>query len=165
MWRHFMADEEEAQILRRSIRNIKWGSPHRAASLQQFRLTLQIGHAMHTSHDTANLSVLRDLVRQFVDERDWAQFHTPKNLAMAMSIEAAEVMEHFQWLPTGNELNADKRRAVGHELADVLVYLVRLADTLDIDLPVAISEKMQINREKYPAHKVRGDARKYDEYE
>ncbi len=114
--------------------------------------------------DTADLVALRNLIRQFVDERDWAQFHTPKNLAMAMSIEAAEVMEHFQWLPTGLELTPEKRHAVAHELADVLVYLVRLADTLDIDLPAAVAEKMQINRKKYPAAKVRGDARKYDEY-
>lgn len=115
--------------------------------------------------DTAHLSTLRDLIRTFVDERDWAQFHTPKNLAMAMSIEAAEVMEHFQWLPTGRELTDDKKLAVSHELADVLVYLVRLADVLDIDLPAAVAEKMQLNREKYPAERVRGDARKYDEYE
>ena len=115
--------------------------------------------------DTARLDRLRDLVRQFVDERDWAQFHTPKNLAMAMSIEAAEVMEHFQWLPTGRELADDKRTAVGHELADVLVYLVRLADVLDIDLPAAVTDKMALNRQKYPADRVRGDARKYDEYD
>lgn len=120
---------------------------------------------MPSPTDTTDLSALRELIRHFVDERDWAQFHTPKNLAMAMSIEAAEVMEHFQWLPTGRELTPDKRHAVGHELADVLVYMVRLADTLDIDLPVAVAEKMQLNREKYPADKVRGDARKYDEYE
>ncbi|WP_018410358.1 nucleotide pyrophosphohydrolase [Methyloversatilis thermotolerans] len=115
--------------------------------------------------DTSDLLALRALVRAFVDERDWAQFHTPKNLAMAMSIEAAEVMEHFQWLPTGRELSEDKRQAVAHELADVLVYLVRLADVLDIDLPGAIANKMAINRQKYPADRVRGDARKYDEYE
>lgn len=115
--------------------------------------------------DTTDLSALRDLIRQFVDERDWAQFHTPKNLAMAMSIEAAEVMEHFQWLPTGRELTDDKRTAVGHELADVLVYLVRLADVLDIDLPAAVADKMALNRQKYPADRVRGDARKYDEYD
>lgn len=114
---------------------------------------------------TTDLNALRDLIRQFVDERDWAQFHTPKNLAMAMSIEAAEVMEHFQWLATGREITDARRCAVGHELADVLVYLVRLADTLDIDLPAAVAEKMQINRDKYPADKVRGDARKYDEYD
>lgn len=115
--------------------------------------------------ETTDLSALRDLIRQFVDERDWAQFHTPKNLAMAMSIEAAEVMEHFQWLPTGRELTDDKRTAVGHELADVLVYLVRLADVLDIDLPAAVADKMALNRQKYPADRVRGDARKYDEYD
>jgi NTP pyrophosphatase (non-canonical NTP hydrolase) len=115
--------------------------------------------------ETTNLSALRELIRQFVDERDWAQFHTPKNLAMAMSIEAAEVMEHFQWLPTGRELADDKRTAVGHELADVLVYLVRLADVLDIDLPAAVADKMALNRRKYPADRVRGDARKYDEYD
>ena len=119
---------------------------------------------MSTTPDTAHLHALRALIRQFVDERDWAQFHTPKNLAMAMSIEAAEVMEHFQWLPTGHELTGDRRQAVGHELADVLVYLVRLADVLDIDLPTAVAEKMDLNRAKYPADKVRGDARKYDEY-
>lgn len=115
--------------------------------------------------ETTDLSALRDVIRQFVDERDWAQFHTPKNLAMAMSIEAAEVMEHFQWLPTGRELADDKRTAVSHELADVLVYLVRLADVLDIDLPAAVADKMALNRQKYPADRVRGDARKYDEYD
>lgn len=115
--------------------------------------------------DTANLPALRELIRQFVHERDWAQFHTPKNLAMAMSIEAAEVMEHFQWLATGHELSTGKRTAVAHELADVLVYLVRLADVLDIDLPAAVGQKMVLNREKYPADRVRGDARKYTEYE
>lgn len=120
---------------------------------------------MPTPPDTANLHALRTLIRQFVDERDWAQFHTPKNLAMAMGIEAAEVMEHFQWLATGHELTGDKRQAVGHELADVLVYLVRLADVLDIDLPAAVAEKMDLNRAKYPADRVRGDARKYDEYD
>ena len=120
---------------------------------------------MPPQSQTTDLSALRDLIRQFVDERDWAQFHTPKNLAMAMSIEAAEVMEHFQWLPTGRELADDKRTAVGHELADVLVYLVRLADVLDIDLPAAVADKMTLNRRKYPADRVRGDARKYDEYD
>jgi NTP pyrophosphatase (non-canonical NTP hydrolase) len=117
---------------------------------------------MDATHD---LHALRDLVRQFVDERAWAPFHTPKNLAMAMSVETAEVMEHFQWLATGNELTDDKRTAVGHELADVLIYLVRLADVLDIDLPAAVADKMRRNREKYPADRVRGDARKYDEYD
>lgn len=113
-----------------------------------------------------DLERIRDLVRVFVDERDWDQFHTPKNLACALSVEAAELLEHFQWLHTGSreELGDTKREQVRHEMADVLVYLVRLADKLDIDLSAAVDEKMALNRAKYPADKVRGDARKYHEY-
>ena len=114
----------------------------------------------------SDLTRLRDLVRAFVDERDWDQFHTPKNLASALSVEAAELLEHFQWLQHGrpDELGPDKAREVRHEMADVLVYLVRLADKLDVDLFAAVQEKMVLNREKYPAEQVRGDARKYYEY-
>jgi NTP pyrophosphatase (non-canonical NTP hydrolase) len=109
---------------------------------------------------------LRDLVRQFVDERDWDQFHTPKNLSAALAVEAAELLEHFQWLQHGraDELGDARLGEVKHEMADVLVYLVRLADKLDVDLMAAVQEKMVINRAKYPADQVRGDARKYDEY-
>lgn len=109
---------------------------------------------------------LRDLVRTFVDERDWDQFHAPKNLAAALSVEAAELLEHFQWLQHGraDELGPDKLTEVRYEMADVLVYLVRLADKLDVDLVRAVEEKMVLNRAKYPADQVRGDARKYDEY-
>jgi NTP pyrophosphatase (non-canonical NTP hydrolase) len=112
------------------------------------------------------LAQLRDIVRQFVDERDWDQFHTPKNLASALSVEAAELLEHFQWLQHGRieELGANKLVEVKHEMADVLVYLVRLADKLDVDLLAAVEEKMVLNRAKYPADQVRGDARKYYEY-
>ena len=112
------------------------------------------------------LAQLRQLVRQFVDERDWDQFHTPKNLSAALTVEAAELLEHFQWLQTGEaeELGEDKLREVRHEMADVLVYLVRLADKLDVDLFAAVQEKMVLNRAKYPAEQVRGDARKYYEY-
>jgi NTP pyrophosphatase (non-canonical NTP hydrolase) len=114
----------------------------------------------------SDLLALRESIRAFVDERDWDQFHTPKNLAMALSVEAAELLEPFQWLQTGaaNELGSDNLAHVGHEMADVLVYLVRLADKLDIDLMAAVTEKMVLNREKYPADKVRGDSRKYSEY-
>ena len=113
-----------------------------------------------------NLTTIRDTVRTFVTERDWDQFHTPKNLSSALCVEAAELLEHFQWLHTGSadELGHEKLREVGHEMADVLVYLVRLADKLDIDLGAAVEEKMVLNRIKYPADKVRGDARKYDQY-
>ena len=108
---------------------------------------------------------LRDLVRTFVDERDWDQFHTPKNLSSALSVEAAELLEHFQWLKTGEAAElGDKLGEVRHEMADVLVYLVRLADKLDVDLMRAVEEKMVLNRAKYPADLVRGDARKYNEY-
>jgi NTP pyrophosphatase (non-canonical NTP hydrolase) len=112
------------------------------------------------------LAQLRESVREFVDERDWDQFHTPKNLSSALAVEAAELLEHFQWLRDGRaeELGEDKLRAVRHEMADVLVYLVRLADKLDVDLMAAVQEKMVLNRAKYPADQVRGDARKYTEY-
>lgn len=112
------------------------------------------------------LARLRTLVREFVDERDWDQFHTPKNLSAALSVEAAELLEHFQWLQTGSaeELGAGRLLEVRHEMADVLVYLVRLADKLEVDLLAAVQEKMVLNRIKYPADQVRGDARKYYEY-
>lgn len=109
---------------------------------------------------------LRDLIRDFVRERDWEQFHTPKNLAVSLAVEAAELLEPFQWLKTGEgeELTASARTQVRYELADVLVYVIRLADKLDVDLASAVREKLEHNRAKYPADKVRGDARKYDAY-
>ncbi|WP_429203675.1 nucleotide pyrophosphohydrolase [Massilia sp. UYP11] len=115
----------------------------------------------------SDLARLRAIVRAFVDERDWDQFHTPKNLASALSVEAAELLEHFQWLQSGRaeELGAGKLQEVRHEMADVLVYLVRLADKLDVDLLRAVEDKMVLNRAKYPAELVRGDMRKYDEYQ
>ena len=118
------------------------------------------------SEASNDLTKIRDVVRTFVDERDWDQFHTPKNLASALTVEAAELLEHFQWLHTGvaSELGEAKLAEVRHEMADVLVYLVRLADKLEVDLGAAVTEKMALNRAKYPADKVRGDARKYHEY-
>ena len=112
------------------------------------------------------LEQLRAIVREFVAERDWDQFHTPKNLASALTVEAAELLEHFQWLQHGraDELGDARLAEVRHEMADVLVYLVRLADKLDVDLLAAVQDKMVLNRAKYPAELVRGDARKYDEY-
>ncbi|WP_426175113.1 nucleotide pyrophosphohydrolase [Massilia sp. TWR1-2-2] len=112
------------------------------------------------------LTSLRDVMREFVAERDWDQFHTPKNLSAALTVEAAELLEHFQWLARGDaaELGDAKLEQVRHEMADVLVYLIRLADKLDVDLHAAVLEKMVLNRAKYPADKVRGDARKYNEY-
>jgi NTP pyrophosphatase (non-canonical NTP hydrolase) len=112
------------------------------------------------------LTTLRDEIRTFVAERDWDQFHSPKNLSSALCVEAAELLEHFQWLATGtrDELGSEKTVQVKHEMADVFVYLIRLADKLDVDLFEAVIEKMAINRRKYPADKVRGDSRKYSDY-
>ncbi|CBJ41354.1 nucleotide pyrophosphohydrolase [Ralstonia solanacearum] len=121
---------------------------------------------MTKSTDRSDLVALRDLVREFVRERDWEKFHTPKNLAIALSVEASELLEPFQWLVSGDRLELGEARmtAVRHEMADVLVYLLSLADKLNVDLFQAVQEKMDINRAKYPAEKVRGDARKYSEY-
>ena len=109
---------------------------------------------------------LREVVRRVAEERDWDQFHSPKNLSSALCVEAAELLEHFQWLARGDaaELGAARLEQVRHEMADVLMYLIRLADKLDVDLHAAVLEKMVLNRAKYPADKVRGDARKYSEY-
>jgi NTP pyrophosphatase (non-canonical NTP hydrolase) len=103
-------------------------------------------------------------LRRFADERDWAQFHSPKNLAAALSVEAAELLEHFQWLTEdqSRNLSADQRAAVALEAADVLLYLVQLADKLQIDLPAAARDKLALNAVKYPAAQVRGSARKYN---
>lgn len=121
---------------------------------------------MSTTPPVSDLHALRDIVRQFAEERDWQQFHTPKNLAMALSVEVAELVEHFQWLKTGeaDELDEQRRTGIRHELADTLVYLIRLADRVDVNLYDAVLEKMQLNRQKYPVDKVKGQARKYTEY-
>ncbi len=109
---------------------------------------------------------IRNTMRKFVSERDWDQFHSPKNLAMALSVEVAELLEHFQWLgeQESHTLDSEKRQQVSYEMIDVLIYLVRLSDKLDIDLNLAFTEKMKINAEKYPVEKVKGSARKYTEY-
>ena len=109
---------------------------------------------------------LRDRLRQFVAERDWDKFHSPKNLAMALSVEAAELQEHFQWLSEAESarLPPEKHAQVQDELADVLVYLVRLADKLDVDLLAAAAAKIEKNALKYPADKVRGSMKKYSDY-
>ena len=111
-----------------------------------------------------DLDALRDRLRTFVDERDWDQFHAPKSLAMSVLIEAGELAEHFQWLRTGepSELAPGQTVKIGEELADVLLYVIRLADKLDIDLPAAAARKLAINAEKYPVGKARGRSEKYD---
>ncbi|MCB1939377.1 MAG: nucleotide pyrophosphohydrolase [Rhodocyclaceae bacterium] len=107
---------------------------------------------------------LRNALRDFADARDWGQYHTPKNLAMALIGEAAEVVEHFQWCsPEASQtLPPADRDAVALELADVLLYLVRLADVMEIDLADAATRKMALNARRYPADLARGRADKYD---
>jgi len=109
---------------------------------------------------------LRDTLRQFVAERDWDQFHSPKNLAMALSVEASELLEHFQWLTEAesHRLPPAKLDEVRDEMADVLVYLVRLADKLDVDLLDAAAKKIAKNALKYPVAQVRGSMKKYSDY-
>lgn len=116
-----------------------------------------------TVHD---LTALRDALRRFAAARDWEQFHTPKNLAMALAVEAAELMEHFQWLTAEDSValaRKPRRRAVEEEIADVLLYLTRLADVLGIDPLAAARRKLRVNARKYPVRKARGRATKYTE--
>ena len=116
---------------------------------------------------TETLRHLAEQLREFAAERDWEQFHSPKNLVMALSVEVAEILEHFQWQTQqqSRELDAAKRQEVEQELADALIYLVRLADQLDVDLLEAAERKLALNEAKYPADRVRGSSRKYSEYD
>lgn len=115
---------------------------------------------------TDSLNELKQKLDSFVQARDWAQFHSPKNLAMAMIVEAAELVEHFQWNTEAEShvLTAEKREQVGHELADTFVYLLRIAQVLDIDLIEATNKKIALNAVKYPVEKARGKNNKYTDY-
>ena len=111
-------------------------------------------------------AALREALRQFANERDWDQFHSPKNLAIALSVEAAELLEHYQWVSETDSaaMTPERREQVRYEMADVLLYLIRLADKLNIDLAAAATEKIQLNASKYPVDKARGNAKKYTEF-
>ena len=108
---------------------------------------------------------LKRCLRDFAITRDWEQFHSPKNLSMALSVEASEIVEHFQWLTEEQSKNLpkDKLEEVESELADTLIYLIRLADQMDIDLLAAAHSKIEVNERKYPVDKSKGNARKYTE--
>jgi NTP pyrophosphatase (non-canonical NTP hydrolase) len=116
------------------------------------------------SNTMNQIEKLQEALRQFAAERDWQQFHSPKNLAMALMAEAAEVGEHFLWLdgPQSAALSAASQEEVALELADVFLYLLRLADQLQIDLVTAAERKLAINAERYPVALARGRADKYD---
>ena len=110
------------------------------------------------------LDELREAMRRFTTEREWTPFHTPKNLAMALAGEAGELLEHFQWLTPEQSarLPVATHEAVALEMADVLLYLVRLSDVLGVDLADAARRKIRINAERYPVELARGRADKYN---
>jgi dCTP diphosphatase len=113
-----------------------------------------------------SLGQLNQKLQQFVEARDWEKFHSPKNLAMAMIVEAAELVEHFQWSTEDESylLAPEKREQVSHEIADTFVYLLRLAQVLEIDLIDAANKKIALNALKYPVDRARGKNNKYTDY-
>lgn len=113
-----------------------------------------------------DLQELQQRLKNFAIERDWEQFHSPKNLTMALMVEASELAEHFQWLTQkqSQELAADKLEEVSMEMADIFIYLMRLTEQLGVDLLDAVERKIKINEQRYPADKVRGSSKKYNEY-
>ena len=112
-----------------------------------------------------SLEQIKHRLRDFAAERDWDQFHSPKNLAMALIVEAAELVEHFQWLTEeqSQTLPPEKLAEVEQEIADIQIYLIRLADKLGVDMEQAVNAKLKLNEKKYPAEKVRGSAAKYND--
>lgn len=113
-----------------------------------------------------DLQKLKMDLRKFAKARAWEKYHSPKNLSMALAVEASELLERFQWLTEeqSRSLGAEDLRAIEEEIADVQIYLVRLADKMGVDLGVAVKRKMRLNRSRYPARLVRGSARKYTRY-
>jgi dCTP diphosphatase len=115
--------------------------------------------------DTLSIEDLQKKIRQFVDERDWDQFHNPKDLSISLALEAAEVMEHFQWKSNEEMIEHARKNkgAVGEELADVFYWVLLLANKLDVDLSEAFEKKMTQNAAKYPVEKAKGNHKKYTE--
>ncbi len=114
-----------------------------------------------------SLEDISELAARFARDREWQQFQSPKNLAMALSVEVAELVEHFQWLreEESRELATEKKEAVADEIADVLLYLLRIADELDINIYRAVASKAEKNEAKYPVDRVKGSALKYTAYQ
>lgn len=114
-----------------------------------------------------NVEQIQQQLRVFAQERDWERFHTPKNLASALAVEASELLEIFQWLTDSQAMaikdDTARMRKVEEEMADVTLYLLRLADVLSLDLQKAVDRKLRINAEKYPVEKARGNTKKYNE--
>ena len=122
---------------------------------------------MNGNQQSDSLEQLRRQLAEFADKRDWQQFHSPKNLCMALIAEAAELVEIFQWLTEEQswQLEAEKKLDVSLELADILIYLIRTADQLDIDLIASTLNKIKINEQRYPVDKVHGKAMRAEEYD
>jgi NTP pyrophosphatase (non-canonical NTP hydrolase) len=124
---------------------------------------------MSTPLSESSVAELTTLVRSFADSRDWQQFHTARNLVLALVGEAGELAAEFQWIGDDNIVSAlqdaEKREAVGSELADVFIYLLRLSDVIGIDLAEELKKKIAINEERYPADRAKGSAAKYTAYE
>ncbi len=106
-------------------------------------------------------------LKNFAVERDWEQFHAPKNLVMALGVEVAELQEHFQWMSSeaSENLSSEQKQEVAYEMADVFIYLLRLVERLDVNLATVVEEKIKINASKYPAEKVKGKSDKYTTYD
>jgi NTP pyrophosphatase (non-canonical NTP hydrolase) len=121
---------------------------------------------MSTPKGEHPLQALREALRRFAAERDWEPYHTPKNLAMALSVEAGELLEHFQWLTAeeSGQLTDEQKAQVSQEMADVFLYLMRRSDRLGVDLVASASEKLAINAKKYPVALAKGSAKKYTEF-
>ena len=121
----------------------------------------------HEEGDEMDVVKVQQQLRDFAKERDWEQFHTPKNLASALAVEAAELLENFQWLTDEQARSvkddAERMRRIEEEVADVTLYLLRLADVLSLNLQDVDDRKLKINADKYPADKARGNAKKYNE--
>lgn len=117
--------------------------------------------------ETASLEEIKRRVWKFAEERDWPQFHTPKNLSMALAAETGELMEHFLWCSAEESRAAfadpAKARKIREELADIVIYAIQFANVTGTDLAGSIAEKMASNAAKYPVEKARGSSRKYDE--
>jgi len=113
-----------------------------------------------------SLETLRARLARFARDRDWDQFHSPKNLSMALIAETAELIEHFQWLSQDDSrnLDTDKKQEVAMELADILIFLIRVADKVDVDLIKSAWEKIEINEARYPVEAVKGSAKRASEY-
>jgi|SRR5699024_2080427 len=124
-------------------------------------------HYFNEDHEVSEFLVLQRRFNKFIEERHWGQFHTPKNLSMALAAEVGELLECFQWLTEEQSCSLSEKQLenVADEIADVQLYLLRLAELLEVDIPSAVDQKIIKNEARYPAEKVRGSTKKYTNYD